>query len=469
MYILRTSKNSALALLLLVIYTVFLSILLPQLYDDNMEYWAIEITVLAIAQILITLVCFHYSNIGLISTFSFIALFSYIFQFGNLFCYAIGYERNLIRARIVYNTSQIAFRKSTSIALLCIGMFTLGGIVNSFISKKEVSNKRREDTQPPLEYYRVLGILIILISLPFYIVTFYNTVKITLLFGSYTALAENRLPGYITSLGKFIYIGIFCVIFYYRNLDNKKQMKVWTTIFLLLIVFNFMLGARSEPMTILFAFVIFYFTCINSKFSKKNILIILIVVFLLADLMYSIQISRNSGFSIKNILQHFFTNGFDAILEELMEFGVTGYSTSAVVDKISTHNPSWFLLKELSSLLPIPIESKYTVVGSVAAGKPELGTSFIGEMYYYFGNYCYLACFFMAIYITSITKWIRRKIDEGEYYYFLMMLMWIWQQLNCIRATFNLAIKTIIYSYVLFFVVTSIYITIRNKSGAYTY
>ena len=468
MYILRTSKNSALALLLLVIYTVFLSILLPQLYEDNMEYWAIEITVLAIAQILITLVCFRYSNIGLISTFSFIALFSYIFQFGNLFCYAIGYKRNITMARIAYNTSQYAFKKGMSLALICLGVFTLGGILNSFIQKKENLTEITNTAEIPMDFYKIIGITIIAISIPFYLITQYNTIKVTIAFGSYTALAENRLPGYITSLGKFIYIGIFCIIFYCKHIDNKKHMKAWITVFLLLIIFNFMLGARSEPMTILFAFVIFYFICINSKFSKKNVLIILIVVFLLADLMYSIQISRNSGFSIKNILQHFFTNGFDAILEELLEFGVTGYSTSAVVEKISTHNPSWFLIKELSSLFPIPIESKYTVVGSVAAGKPELGTSFIGEMYYYFGNYCYLACFFIAIYITSITKWIRRKIDKGEYYYFLMMLMWIWQQLNCIRATFNLAIKTIIYSYVLFFVVKSIYITMRNKSGVYS-
>ena len=29
------------------------------------------------------------------------------------------------------------------------------------------------------------------------------------------------------------------------------------------------------------------------------------------------------------------------------------------------------------------------------------------------------------------------------------MIMWMWQQLNCIRASYNMAIKTIIYSYIL--------------------
>lgn len=423
-------------------------IIINLIHDEPFKIWSIKFSILMIINFVLELIIFKSLKIKILSVTSLIPLMSYLFQFGDTFTYAIGFEESRLIGRIFYYTSISAYKTASEIAIYSIFAFSLGGIILSLNNDKK-SKKRNEYKKINTKFYLFLGCCLIIISLPLYVYECAYEISTIISLGSYTALAHEKLPGYITSFGKMIYIGLFFIMFYYRQIHSEIKYKFTTIVFLFLIAINMALGARSEPMTILFAYLIFHKQCVKTKVKSKQIIFYCIAIYVLADFMYAIQISRNTGFDISNIINIFLDSGIKVFLNETFEFGTTIFSTAVVVERITEHHPSWFIIKELCSLTPVPISSEYSVVGSVMAGVPELGTSFVGEMFYYFGNYCYLACFSIAIYIKSIENWIDKKIKQGDYFHFLMFMMWMWQQLNCIRASYTLSLKTIIYSFVL--------------------
>lgn len=453
--------------LLTYICSMFISILLMCFISPlPLDNWSGCFNTLTLILLCITIISFKLSNIPFLSVFSLLALMSYLFQFGSNFCYAIGYKVSQLQQRMsYYMINEASFKHGCEIALGCIMTLTLGGLFENLLSNNRRENFCENKIYINKHFYKILGIIIILISMPFWIYTLIHSIRTIVSGNSYTALAGARLPGYITSLGKFIYVGIMVIIFYYHQTRNNLCKNLWIFVFFVLLGMVMILGARSEPMTILFAFLIFSNHCIDFKirFDLKRILSLIVGIYLLANILYAIQISRNSGFNIVDIFSKFFTAGPNAIINEIFEFGYTEYSTASVTSRIVKFHPTWFFIKEISSITPIPIESKYTIVASVAAGTPELGTSFIGEMYYYFGNFCYLACFFIAIYVSKIEKWLYMQVHNKNYYIFFMFLMWMWQEINCIRASFNLSIKTIIYSFILFESSRTIYFSIYKK------
>lgn len=428
---------------------------------EPIKNWAIWFSIATLLLLMITFISFRKSNIRILSIYGLVAVMSYLFQFGSAFCLAVNYESDKLVSRMAYyGISSDAFKESACIALVCVIMFTIGGMIENLLQKhnnKMVLIEKGLGINP--HFYKMMGYLILIISAPLWIYTLAYTARTIILGGSYTVLAEAALPGYITSFGKFIYVGIMMIIFYHHLNNNVWRKRIWILVFLVLLGSVMIFGSRSEPITILFAFLIFCDKCLElrKKLNYRNIVVVLILIFILINTLYSIQISRNSGFNISDVVSKFFSNGPKVLMNEVFEFGYTEYSTASVINNISSYHPSWFFIKEICSITPIPIQSEYTVVASVAAGTPELGTSFVGEMYYYFGHFCYLACFAIALYIVKIEKWINRQTEDQNYYIFFMFLMWMWQEVNCIRAAFNLSIKTMIYSFVLFEFVRMIY------------
>lgn len=462
----KISLKKLTILMMYMVAAVILFCLIRLISHMSLAIWSSWFSILNILLLCITGLAIKKSEISVLSVFSLIVLTSYLFQFGSSFCYFVGYEVNKLQARMEYYLiSEDTFKKGCEIAIGCIIAFTIGGLIENLSVKNNDRKGIEYKSVINIHFYKILGIIIMLISAPFWIYTFIYSTRTIILGGSYTILAEARLPGYITSLGKFVYVGLMIMIFYNHKIENKLVKRFWIIMFLGMIGMVMLLGSRSEPITIMFAFFIFCNKCIDLKFrfSFKQVVMLIIGIYLLLSVLYSIQISRNNGFNFNDILMNFFTAGPKVIINEVFEFGYTQYSTASVVSRIDEFHPSWFFIKELSSITPIPIQSEYTIVASVAAGTPELGTSFIGEMYYYFGHFCYVACFCIAIYLVKIEKWINKQIDKRNYYIFFMFLMWMWQEINCIRASFNLSIKTMIYSFVLFEISRMIYYTVYRK------
>lgn len=448
--------------LLITIFNVFWACFIRRI---EFVQWTQVFSLIVILEFIVHFVTFKICKIKITSVYALISLFSYLFQFGATIVYAFGINRNLWNLRFNFWASQAAYIRSNTIAFGCLVCFTIGGLLVNLSNKRQKLDIRIYHYERyALSYYRFLGYALIIICFPLYLyMTVYSLNKITNA-GTYTALAEQSLPGYITSFAKFIYVGIMVLIYYYHERNNKSLYIVFSGVFMMLIGVQMMFGSRSEPTTILFAFVIFYFNCIKTeKIKFRYFVLIALVAFILANFLYSIQISRNSGFSIQDVLIRFFSNGISVILYEFEEFGGSSLTTMTVIDRVSVTHPSWFFIKELLSLSPISISSKYSTVGSVYVNAYELGTTFVGEIFFYFGNWCFLASFLMALYISVIEKKIYSMMQSRNLVIFFMCLMWMWQEINCIRASFNLGIKTFIYSFVLFTGIRWIYNSFKHE------
>lgn len=462
----KISLNKMTALIIYMVLSIILFCAVKLISPMALDSWSGYFSILSILLLCSTIFAIKQSGMAFLSVFSLIALMSYLFQFGSIFCYSLGYEVDKLQARMEYYLiNEAAFKSGCEISLGCIIALTMGGLIENLSAKNGNIKYLKSGLDVNIHFYKVLGIIILLISAPFWIYTLAYSVQTIISGGSYTVLASASLPGYITSLGKFVYVGLMMMIFYYHKIQSKFVKWLWIFAFLGMLGMIMILGSRSEPITIMFAFLIFCNRCIDFQFQFRfrQVVILTIGIYLLLDVLYAIQISRNNGFNFSDIFTNFFTAGPKVIINEIFEFGGTEYSTASVINRIEEFHPSWFFIKELSSITPIPIQSEYTIVASVAAGTPELGTSFIGEMYYYFGHLCYVACFCIAIYLVKIEKWIYKQIDKKNYYIFFMFLMWMWQEINCIRASFNLSIKTMVYSFVLFEISRMIYYTIYRK------
>lgn len=449
------TTNKKLASLIIYIFSaIIVNIICFIASPASLETWAVWFTMSSLLLLITTIVSFLMAKVRVLSIFGLVAVMSYLFQFGSAFCLAVNFNADKLNSRMsYYGISHQVFKDSARIALICVTMFTIGGLIENLFQKEKKNNltvERGIGINP--SFYKMMGYIIVIISGPLWLYTMVYSARIIASGQSYIALADAMLPGYITSFGKFVYVGIMMIIFYHHLNKNLHKKYFWIALFLILLGSVMILGSRSEPVTIFFAFLIFCDKCLDLRkiLDFKYIVPVVVIVFVLANFLYSIQISRNSGFNISDVVMRFFSNGPDVIMQEIFEFGYTEYSTASVINNIKIFHPTWFFIKEISSITPIPIQSEYTVVASVAAGTPELGTSYIGEMYYYFGSYCSFACLAMAMYIVKIEKWISRQVENQNYYIFFMFLMWTWQELNCIRASFNLSIKTMIYSFLLF-------------------
>lgn len=462
--IINTKKMASLCIFIAIsALNVFLTHLVK-----NYEFlqWTRAFSFIVMAEFIAHLIAFKMAQIKFTSVYSFISLFSYVFQFGATIVYTLGIDRYLWDLRINYWASHVAYVNGNTIAFGCIVCFTIGGLfVNISIKQYDLDIGLNSYKKYSLSYYRFLGYSLSILCLPLYLYMIYYSFDVIISSGSYISMANQRLPGYITSFAKFLYVGIMALIYYYHEQRNKTCYLIYLGAFVFLISVQMITGSRSEPMTILFAFVIFYFNCIRTKkLNLKYILLIFTGGFVLANLLYSIQLSRNSGFDISDIVFRFFSNGFRVILYEFSEFGGSAMTTMTVIDRVTTHHPSWFFIKEFLRLLPISINSEYETVASIYVNARELGTTFVGELFFYFGHFCYIATFFMAVYISKIERKIYSLVRQREYVTFFMCIMWMWQEINCIRASFNLGIKTFIYSFILFTGIKWLYNGLRGNS-----
>lgn len=462
--LIKVKKNKCIAYCIFLACSILAYLLIYLFRGGPFVEWTRVFTIVTVSLLIVQLFLFSILEIRIISIFPLISIMSYLFQFGDTYCYALGFEVERMNGRILYYTSYEEYINGSMFALSSIIFFTLAGALLKLKYTCEYSNKDICADNTKVRVYKYIGIIIILISAPFWIYALWYMRTTILLGGNYTVLAEAALPGYITSLGNFIYVGLFSLILYFNRIRNKKIEYFCILLLFLCLLMVMVLGSRSTPMTIFFAFLIFYTHCTNFRLTPKRVIICILAVVILANLLYAIQIGRNSGYDISNVIEIFADGGFHVILDEVFEFGTTIFSTVTVHSQIHEFHPTWFILKEIFAITPIPIQNEYTVVGSVMAGVAELGTSYIGEMYYYFGKYYWVGCSLIAVYIVMIENYLETQVKNGKYFVYLMFMMWTWQQLNCIRATFNLGIKTIIYSFVLFETVKFITIVLSKNN-----
>ena len=461
-------KDINLFVFFLYIVLALLSLMIIKVFEDlPFHSWTKIFCSVAVLLLFVQIYVFRILKIKILSVFPLISLLSYLFQFGDILCYSLGYKKEVIIRYIKSYADINAYTKGVSLAFGCVITFTIGGMLLKLFSSDFDEDIFRTRKIVNTSFYKYLGIILISTTFPLWLYHLIFNAKTIIENGSYEVLLKKSLPGYITSFASFIYIGMFSLMLYFRIKNSKLKMWITISVFVFCLSLFMLLGSRSVPMSIFFAFLIFYNRClIYKKIRKEHMIILIIGAYILINLLHAIQVSRLSGFSLSDIINEFWRGGLEIVLDEIWEFGITGISTSCIVNNIKEFHPDWFVIKELCSITPIPIVSKYAIVGSVAAGIPELGTSYIGEMYYYYGNWCYLATFFIAIYITSIENCIYKQLSKNNYFIFLMFLMWMWQQLNCIRASFNLALKTMIYSFILLEGVKIICLSF-HRSGMY--
>lgn len=439
------------------------NIALNNLYLDDLYAWCGVMSASILVNILLQIFYFRHSKTMLSLGFVFVML-SYVFQES----YAVLLFLDAVPANSVIYTVHLTrfglqnFMRASVIGLNSITVVFLGYVIFSTVVKKNIHRSKQAELDDIIQqeelpkWYKNMGWMVVIVFTPIYYFSVLRQIIASLGAGSYMALfsIQTELLNTFINLRIFLFAGIYILMVYYKKAGKLKYCN-WLLIYALFSsVLIFFSGARSLGMLYMVVVLLFWFRDIRMlKIKWWNILFFVIAALILLQFLYAIRIIRQREFTIENFLLAF-TQGDNIIYETFSEFGVSVFVTAAFVKFQDFWHPMTFFIKEIGGILPgiasyggtafLPA----TVVTGIEASY-GLGSTYIADFYYYFGNYEYIVILFLGIILAIADGYINKLKAKNNFSGISVMLCWSALMLNIVRsqATFNL--KMLVYSYII--------------------
>ena len=432
--------------------------------------------------LIIEIITFIWANTkcnGIILNFSSIfVLLLALFNFGQVFLIGL-FQKSLIEKTVVlkYFSEQDAFS-----ALIWIN------IAFVFLSSAILLNTKQSDflifnnSTDTFDGHDYIKKAFILILLTFPIKLF---IDMNFLFRAITVGFEygkswlNSFPDFIRTIGDFSIIGFAFLIVALKN-NVSKQIKWY--IFIIAYFFLLMLsGRRSE--TVSYLCVITYLLIATrqrekSRISIKKIFLILILIFfayfVLLYLYTIVHIRDVTGNNISNIIDRmiYYNNHENIILEEMREYGQTGYTAIAVLSNwLKNFSPSHgkSYIYGISAIFPnigglmgkLTEESSFGLTLSHTPGilnslYTNIGGNILGEFFFNFGKVGgVIASSVLGMCVGKINSRVNESIEESSYN-IIYMIPIMFAVLYWIRDYFGSCIRDIIWGILICWIIKKI-------------
>lgn len=354
-----------------------------------------------------------------------------------------------------------------------ISFFHLGAIIackshDNYV-KENVFESDRVETA-----YRNLGKLLLLISIPAFLVKTYEAI-ITVMQGGYSAIYSYRINSstfmqICNILGNYYQPCLLLLLIAYRN--NAKYRKCIITAMIFDVIANLYIGGRSSAVMVMLAIILAYHYFVQS-FNRKQISIGIVGGYLgIAVLNAVADIRGSSGRGFLDVITALRTSFTNVIGEFIGELGWSITSICWTMELVPTyglrHGMS-YLVSLISWVPSFVFTGTHPVVkwGELSNWLQSAlnmsygpGFSMIAEAYLNFGNFGFIALLVEGIVIGKLIARVSKKNTEQDLLgstFQILIIMVLMKSL--VRSSVSIATRQA------FFVILPLYVIIRLSLG----
>lgn len=354
-----------------------------------------------------------------------------------------------------------SFIEANRYALDCIGFTAIGCFCASAFKLLHVDEEKDKDnpTRGP-EVCLVVGRTLSLVFGAVYFASTGIMVLISLRSGNYSAMADAmNLPFMNDAVNyhSFFFAGLFLLMAYYKQIGELRKSKQLMVFAVLCIILSFFSGVRSRGTMQLLVLLALWVACIE-KPKMKTILVICVSGIIILQLMAAIRSVRSGELSLSSITDALFSLDNSLIFEVLNEYGNSLFATAGMMDWVSEPHAFDFVIKQLGSVLPSVSSwgGEVFLSPTVRTGFEDaynLGSTYIVDVYYYFGAAGPLLAGIFGLWISLLEKRVLSRALSADYISIAAMMPGILAVFNSARASMDLGLKMFLYSAAIFYLV----------------
>ncbi len=466
---------------LIYIVTSFLCLVLMNLIKVQSNYSSYQWLSVLLSIEIVTFVWANTKRNGTVLNFSFIFVFLLaLFNFGQVFL--IGFfPESLVEKTVVLKYFSAEDGYSALMWINIAFVFLSSAIL---LSTKKYKNTFIYNAKGVMNEQAYIKIAFILILLTFPIKVFIDMnflIRAITIGFEYGKSWLNSFPDFIRTIGDFSIIGFAFLIVALKN-KPSKQIK-WFA-FIILYFFILMLsGRRSETVSYI---CVITFLLLASRQNRKHhnsikqiirITVLLLFAYIVLLYLYTIVHVRDmTGNSILYIINKmiYYNKHENIILEEMREYGQTGYTAIAVLTNwLTKYSPSYgkSYVYGISAIFPnvggimgrLTEESIFGLTishtpGILNALYTNIGGNVLGEFFFNFGKIGgVIASTLLGVFIGKINSNLNKNLDEFNYN-IIYMIPIMFAVLYWIRDYFGSCIRDIIWGVMICWILKKIYI-----------
>lgn len=427
---------------------------------------------MVIIQFTITLVAYNLINIDFLSLSGIFTWLNYLFHLGQPVIKATSPEYKLAFDVSLYVPDAI-FIESLKYSLLSITLVSVGIMVYKCLSQdtnKKRTIKRRLSNVSQNSLFK-FGLIIFLPT--FFIEVYIQLSRLIVAMNrGYLATFDVELGGLLGFFSSFSIVGVIMLILGSKN--NYKRGAIITALYTAFYLITMFSGGRMWQI-IKLSLVFYYFVKVYKiKFTKKNVIVFLVVAYFGAGFLGAIAEFRAYDFSSSDYIFQMFRDVIrnNPILDVLDEFGGSIYTLSLTIGKTPHEVPhSWGeqFITNFVSVLPninssiqeINNNSNYVLL----LNTPTIGGSFIGEIYYSFHYLGTIFAFFVGILTQYFTSRIENGLNNNDYHFIIYTIMIQYSFISWVRGSSGIFYRNTIFSIVIIYVLTNVLIKEKPAKG----
>jgi hypothetical protein len=426
---------------------------------QHLTSWYVAFLVSTVFNFIFQVIYLHNES-RLLSCGGFLIIFSYLFQCSFPLLFALNLVPNN-GSTVLYLVSLVSsknFMRGSEFGLNGIVILYLGYIV--FINFSKIQD---ESTYHVWEYSYGFALVCAFVFGFFYYFSIISVAYYALTHGNYSTISTVR-NSILVDIGYemhgFYFGSLYMLVMYYHQRENDSKCNMILFLVAISVAISFLSGARSFGTLDIAIFLIFWINDVRKLNAKRAILF---AVFILVglQLIIGVRYVRSSSLSISSILSAMFSFKHSLFYEVLSEFGTSGILNGLFLDTSHTTHALDFFIKELLSVLP----NISTWGGDIFLPPSErlgieqhyhLGSSFIADFEFYFGQHGYLFMPIIGIEMAMVDNYIDSMRKLKDYYKIAVLFPFITALLNCVRASATLGLKMLVYSNIIYMILYSI-------------
>lgn len=399
-----------------------------------------------------------------------------LFNFGQVFYIGFWpeamFNKTIVLTYFTYEEGVNALRWINYAYLIMCGMILVA-------SKESVVSINVQNDDAVLESFRRKAFILIILTMPVKILIDGNFLLKTMSGGfEYGKHWLNTFPNFIVTIGNFAMIGAAFLLIAYKKAPKKQLAVLAITIAYLMILM--LSGRRSENVSYLciLVFIFIITRSSDSGFSMKKLLavigILVLGYFLLLFLYTVVHIRTETGYSMQSFFEKmaYYNKKENILLEELREYGQTGYTAICVLQNwLPANGPSYgtSYILGLSSIFPnvgglmgtLTESSNFGIAMQKVPGVlntlyRNIGGNVLGEFFFNFGK---LGALLASGVLGVIVGKVSRKLMDGirnVTYSVIYLIPVMFSILYWIRDYFGDTIRDIVWGVMICLVLSKI-------------
>ena len=437
--------------ILALLLQVLLLFLLPEEHESR-EEWSVTVTIYSVIALIFQLISLKFilpPKSYLIPTF---VILSYLFNFGQIFVEAAGYEMpELILTQSIWKNTGV-FHAATlaleSIAGLFLGIIFYYTFIYKGIKLKETI---KNVVEPRITFVIILLFLGFICDLAY-------TIHISFTLGYGEVEERDAFFNMVRLISYFFPTSIAFLLTRQKiSLDTKTTILVFFLVYKFISIFS---GYRGFPViNIILVLYLYFRVCRSIKITFGKTLVLIGVGVLGVSFLAAIRETRATGVDLDLIIDLMFNSDNSVLLGMLAENGVTLNPLCAVVDeKGGVGVGGWQLIISLMSFIPgvtslFPNIDYYNLQMDTALDMRHFGGSWISDLCFDFGEVGLVpSSIIFGIVISACIGAFDSAIIRKRFVYVSFMFPVIVDLFFCIRSSIYKMPRNVVWYFVIFYI-----------------